>query len=147
MEGSSMFDLEHTLAEMCGKDIVYYRAIYKRNPEVLCVLHCPKDIKDLQKFLREDYRRVCRYYDGTLQLIPEVQDLQIYMKTAKCCRRTSNNFKKLSSYYPHTALYDTVEKKVVTLNCLMPTELYKEIVPQSRDAEIVNAIDTYYLRK
>ena len=37
-----MFNLEHTLEDLCGKDIVYYRAIHKRNPEVLCVLHCPK---------------------------------------------------------------------------------------------------------
>ena len=39
-----------------------------------------KNIKDIHTFLKQDYRKVNRYYDGVLSLIPEVQDLQKYMK-------------------------------------------------------------------
>lgn len=139
-----MFDLDHTMEDLCGKDIVYYRAIVGRPPEILSVLQCPCTTKEIPLFLRNDVRRVSRFHDSIQRYIPEVQDLQKYMKTAIHNRTTKRKSKLLLSYYPHIAVYDPKNKRVVTLNGLMPHVLYEELAPQGRDEEIKNAIHTYY---
>jgi hypothetical protein len=140
----NMFELEHTMDDLCGRDIVYYRAIVGRKPEVLSVVKCPARPDDIPMFLRDKIRSVSRFQENILRYIPEVQDLQEYMKTAKPSKRTSKKGELLSSYYPHTAIYDPSTKKVVTLNGLFPTVLYKELVPQGRDNEIIEVIHHHY---
>ena len=66
------------------------------------------------------------------------------MRTATPSRTTTRKSKLLLSYYPHMAIYDRKQNKVVTLNCLMPQCMYEELAPQGRDEEIADAIHKHY---
>ena len=123
---------------------MYYRAIVGRTPEVLSVITCPKQRNNISAFLRDKVRSISKFHESILRYIPEVQDIQEYMRTAKPSKKTLRKSNLLQSYYPHTAIYDPSNKQIVTLNGLFPTVLYNELVPQGRDEEIANAIHRYY---
>lgn len=132
---SEVIDLQNKL-------IIMYRCIQKRAPDVLGVIYGPTQTSEVGKCMRQ-MKDALAYYDQVMNLIPEVQDIQQFMR--ECVKPNRTSAKKSSlylSYFAHFAIYDPVTKTVLTTNAFLP--LLDSTAPIDRQDEIKKVICAYF---
>ena len=136
-----MFKIDHSLEDLCGKNIIIYRSIIGRKPEVLKVLDCPINLRDVKLFLhRGQYDEVFNLHVKIQNYIPEYQDLMEEIKNKK---HNEDRFWLSLSYFPQTAIYDPVTKKVLTIYGINCKCLCEELLPKANEKEIIDIILKY----
>jgi hypothetical protein len=128
-----------------GKRLVFYRAIEKRHVEVLSYMDCPLEFEEYRKVIRIKLPGMMNYYNGLMDYIPEVQDMEAYFKKPK---KNEGKLKRLhkrwNTFFVHFAIYDMQSNQVLTIHGFEPACLFTEVFNMTREAEVVNAIKMYH---
>jgi hypothetical protein len=127
--------LTYSDVELAGKRIVYYRAIEKRDPEIMAIQHIPVKQTHIDVFLKTDFIKIQDFFEKATNIIPEYQRLRKHLKTAKYNSKTDRLISRMMSYDVQQALYNPQTKEVETMYLFVPKEMTKEFADVSREAE------------
>lgn len=117
--------------DLCGKYVIWYRAIRERDVETLGWMKLPDKIEQCVSFFKDV---VFKHDDSFLiktNLIPEFQDLK---KKGK--NKTEEEKLLFKSYFVHMAIYDAKNKKVDVLQYGCPCNFSAEVYDLTRAEEI-----------
>lgn len=132
--GGSIDDEPDVNMNLCEKRVVWYRAPYNRNVDVLSSIEIPCKTEDESiVFFNDTIRRYDAKMEKMMNVIPEIIDLE---------NSTDDVFLKKMSYYPLMAVYDPYLHVVKHIHYGIDTNMFKELHPIafSKQNLVVDAI-------
>lgn len=134
------YNMDKTYLTAHGKVFVFYRAIENKDVEVLAKLHAPTNKTTYKDFLKYNICKTINFYDNATQIIPDVQNLQLVIRTSNSSRKIRKSLDLLKSYHVHIAIYNDSAKEVEALNVMLPMCLHEELCCLNRADDIRKAI-------
>jgi hypothetical protein len=117
MTESPLAKEHHPDIDLRRKYAVHYRAIQGRPVEVMSATRFPKTNKSMNAFFKSDIFPKESFYERVLIYIPEYQDIVAENKsptimTTHTAQQRAALRAKMSSYWPHMAVYDPKTREV-----------------------------------
>ena len=129
---------------ICGKHIVYYRAIYNEPVEIVGRLIIPQDVEESKKYINLNLKPLDNQFENMTDFIPEFKNLEKKYSSLKNKDTQSAQVlhKKLQSYYVHNVLFDPITKKSSCLYWDTYPMFFNEIFDMNREKEVIETIES-----
>lgn len=134
------FDMMEQIKESMGRHMVYYRVRYNQPVEVVGRLDIPDTWDEAVHVIRFTKVKKEQWFEDALELIPEYVELR---KKSQKGEITTEDFYVQRGYEIFPALYDHTTHEVLTINAMIPDDLFLDFFDIKRKKDVVQAIKTW----